>query len=243
MAPLGWKWAGFVWGYAIAWALVNDRIKLLAYKIFDPVKVEPNRDGITVAKPGAKGEPKPETEADASKPEAQTTSDSTPQISKRAYELYEQRAGSDGTAVQDWKKAELEIRSDKTKGPTKPEAMAGDLKPGAKAEPDPEAKNDATQPEAKAESQKIKPKTDQTKPEAEAQVDSSKPERKAEASKTGGEADQPEPKANNKTRSDVSPQLVKRVHELFEQLGREDVQTVQDWEREEPELQSNESKK
>ena len=23
MTPLGWKWAGFVWGYAIAWALVN----------------------------------------------------------------------------------------------------------------------------------------------------------------------------------------------------------------------------
>src|SRR5271166_6166427 len=38
MTPLGWKWAGFVWGYAIAWALVNDRIKLLAYRIFDPPK-------------------------------------------------------------------------------------------------------------------------------------------------------------------------------------------------------------
>ena len=38
MTPLGWKWAGFVWGYAIAWALVNDRVKLLAYRIFDPMK-------------------------------------------------------------------------------------------------------------------------------------------------------------------------------------------------------------
>ena len=28
MAPLGWGWAGFVWGYAIAWALVTDRVKL-----------------------------------------------------------------------------------------------------------------------------------------------------------------------------------------------------------------------
>ena len=36
MTPLGWGWAGFVWGYAIVWALVNDRLKLLAYKILDP---------------------------------------------------------------------------------------------------------------------------------------------------------------------------------------------------------------
>jgi H+-transporting ATPase len=50
MTPLGWKWAGFVWGYAIAWALINDRIKLLAYKIFDPVKAAP--------KPETKAEPK-----------------------------------------------------------------------------------------------------------------------------------------------------------------------------------------
>lgn len=38
MTPLGWKWAGFVWGYAIVWFLLNDRLKLLAYRIFDPVK-------------------------------------------------------------------------------------------------------------------------------------------------------------------------------------------------------------
>ncbi len=35
MAPLGWKWALFVWVYALAWFVVNDRIKLEAYKIFD----------------------------------------------------------------------------------------------------------------------------------------------------------------------------------------------------------------
>ncbi len=38
MTPLGWGWAGFVWGYALVWFLFNDRIKLLAYRIFDPVK-------------------------------------------------------------------------------------------------------------------------------------------------------------------------------------------------------------
>ena len=35
MTPLGWGWAGFVWGYALVWFLINDRIKLLAYRIFD----------------------------------------------------------------------------------------------------------------------------------------------------------------------------------------------------------------
>jgi H+-transporting ATPase len=38
MAPIGWGWAMFVWGYALIWFLLNDRIKLLAYRIFDPAK-------------------------------------------------------------------------------------------------------------------------------------------------------------------------------------------------------------
>ena len=38
MTPLGWSWALFVWGYALVWFLVNDRVKLLAYRIFDPTK-------------------------------------------------------------------------------------------------------------------------------------------------------------------------------------------------------------
>ena len=36
MTPLGWGWALFVWGYALVWFLVNDRVKLLAYRILDP---------------------------------------------------------------------------------------------------------------------------------------------------------------------------------------------------------------
>jgi len=35
MAPIGWQWALFVWGYALAWFLVNDRVKLAAYRVFD----------------------------------------------------------------------------------------------------------------------------------------------------------------------------------------------------------------
>jgi len=41
MTPLGWGWAAFVWGYALAWFLVNDQVKLLAYRILDPAKRKP----------------------------------------------------------------------------------------------------------------------------------------------------------------------------------------------------------
>ena len=40
MTPLGWGWALFVWGYALVWFVVNDRMKLLAYRILDVAKVE-----------------------------------------------------------------------------------------------------------------------------------------------------------------------------------------------------------
>ena len=86
MTPLGWKWAGFVWGYAIAWALVNDRIKLLAYRIFDPVK----------APLLAKTQPV----------------DLSSQIAARAYELYQERVHGESQQDQDWLEAERETRKD-----------------------------------------------------------------------------------------------------------------------------------
>jgi hypothetical protein len=72
-------------------------VKLLAYRIFNPAKAEPE--------PEAKAEPKSEAKAEP-------PSDLTPQIAKRAYELYEQRGRQDGRAVQDWEQAEREIRKD-----------------------------------------------------------------------------------------------------------------------------------
>ncbi|MFN2236226.1 MAG: plasma-membrane proton-efflux P-type ATPase, partial [Anaerolineales bacterium] len=38
MTPIGWGWALAVWGYALVWFLINDRVKLLAYRIFDSEK-------------------------------------------------------------------------------------------------------------------------------------------------------------------------------------------------------------
>jgi H+-transporting ATPase len=93
MTPLGWGWAGFVWGYALIWALLSDRLKLMAYRIFDPTK-----DPLLVKK----------------------SQDDTPQIAKRAYELYQQRGRQDGRADQDWEQAEREIRKDEAKAEPKP---------------------------------------------------------------------------------------------------------------------------
>jgi H+-transporting ATPase len=96
MTPLGWGWAGFVWAYALAWALVNDRVKLLAYRIFDPTKA-----------PLLAKEPL----------------DLTPQIASRAYELYQQRVQGESQADQDWLEAEREIRKDQA-GKTKAASMS-----------------------------------------------------------------------------------------------------------------------
>ncbi|MDQ6671790.1 MAG: plasma-membrane proton-efflux P-type ATPase [Chloroflexota bacterium] len=83
MTPLGWGWALFVWVYALAWFLVNDRVKLLAYRIFDPVQP-------------------------SSLPKKPV--DLTPQIAVRAYELYQDRVHGESQADQDWQEAEREIR-------------------------------------------------------------------------------------------------------------------------------------
>jgi H+-transporting ATPase len=40
VTPLGWKYTGIVWGYAFAWFLATDPVKLLAYKVLDTVKAE-----------------------------------------------------------------------------------------------------------------------------------------------------------------------------------------------------------
>ena len=64
---------------------MNDRVKLLAYRIFDPTKAP-----LLAKKP----------------------LDLTPQIATRAYELYEQRGRGESQADQDWLEAEREIRKE-----------------------------------------------------------------------------------------------------------------------------------
>ncbi len=309
MTPLGWGWAGFVWGYALLWFLLSDRVKLLAYRIFDPVKkagaqpetqttsqadAKPDVEGDAkastkpdakpeakaVAKDEDKAEPKsevkagskaapksdakPEVKADAtdapeseSKPDAtiepapdakaeskaettpaakagaeskpavepqreakaearpevkaKTTADLTPEIAKRAYELYEQQGHRDGQAVQNWNQAEREIRKDQAKAESEP-ALEAETKPEVKADPTTLAKTEA-KPNAEAEA----------KPPVEPQPDSKvEPQREVNANT------EPIPATGVKPASEVSPELVERVHQLYEALGREDVRAIQE---------------
>ena len=134
MTPLGWGWAAFVWGYALLWALVNDRAKLLAYAILDkhqakksanetvPEATAPKDSAAPIAStPTDSAPPKTNELADSIAPKpktpiesvkANTPTDMTPKIKKRAYEIYEQRGHNLGQAGQDWAEAEHQIRKD-----------------------------------------------------------------------------------------------------------------------------------
>ncbi|MGN6727443.1 MAG: plasma-membrane proton-efflux P-type ATPase, partial [Tepidisphaeraceae bacterium] len=40
MTPIGWAAAGWIWAYALAWFLLNDRVKLLAYRLLGSPALE-----------------------------------------------------------------------------------------------------------------------------------------------------------------------------------------------------------
>ena len=62
MTPLGWGWALFVWGYALVWFLVNDRVKLIAYWALDWIAARSAPNVRSEAALEAKVAPKPDTE-------------------------------------------------------------------------------------------------------------------------------------------------------------------------------------
>jgi F-type H+-transporting ATPase subunit b len=131
------------------------------------------------------------------KSKAKTSSDLTPQIAKRAYELYEQQGRKSDSAIQNWSQAEQEVRNPKVKVEPKPEIKAEpkpeakvEAKPETKAEPKPEAKVGA-KPETKAEP---KPEAKvEANPETKAEP---KPEAKVEA-KAEPKLDEPKPKTKS----------------------------------------------
>jgi HlyD family secretion protein len=69
-----------------------------------------------------------------------------------------------------------------------------------------------------------------TEPNSEAKAAEVKPEAKAE----------PTPEA--KAPSELTPQIIQRVHELYEALGREEVRAVQEWEKAKGEIPKDETK-
>jgi len=53
MPALDWRWAAAVWGYALVWALLSDRVKLLAYRLFDSPKAAAAARGKAAAQRAA----------------------------------------------------------------------------------------------------------------------------------------------------------------------------------------------
>ena len=185
MPPLGWGWAGFVWGYALIWFLINDRVKLLAYRILDPAKVGDKPQVKASPKPGAATEPPV-----GAKPEPVHQAKVVAMLDTKVFP-------PDGTAEAS------------TDAKVTPQIDATD----AKARILPEVRRVAT-------AEPPSPAVQQVQPEIEVKPDSG-----ANAKPESG------PEAQAGKLPEVTPQLVKRVHALYEELGREDVQAVQEAEK------------
>jgi H+-transporting ATPase len=257
MTPLGWGWAGFVWGYAIVWALLNDQVKVLAYRIFDPAK----KDGAKPKeKPESKGEPKSETKAEA-KSEVKPDTKPEDKSEVKAGAKPDAKAGDKPESAAETKpEAKAEPKPDTAKSEPKPESKA-EAKPEVKDEPKPEVKSEqkpdtkaGPEPETKAGAKpEVKPEAKpEDKPEikAGARPDAKagnkpdpkgepKPESKAEAKPETP----PEPKSDAqpepKPKSDLKPQIAQRAYELYEKRGRQSGQSDQDWDKAESELRKN----
>jgi H+-transporting ATPase len=122
MTPLGWGWALFVWGYALAWFLLNDRVKLLAYRIFDCTKAGDTPEERAQQKSKAKAGVKPDSKPEPKREAPGVAPDLAPRVAKRAYELYEKRGRKGDLADQDWQQATREIGKDDTENRPEPDA-------------------------------------------------------------------------------------------------------------------------
>jgi H+-transporting ATPase len=256
MTPLGWGWALFVWGYALAWFLVNDRIKLLAYRIFDPVKkagakLESNVESQPQAKPEINSEAAADPEpGDKAVSDVDLKRDAKPDVETGAKADPHPDDKPDAT-VEPRQDARIEPKPDsKTDGtsdiqpdpqPSASAKLQAEPKPEAEADsgPDTKAGTEATSAVApKPEANDVGANSAEAAPRLEEETASvAKPEVKTGTRPEAGIEPQIEAKAEpkhaaeDKPPSDVSPQLVERVHKLYEELGRMDVQAVQDFEK------------
>jgi H+-transporting ATPase len=188
MAPLGWRFAGMVWGYALVWFLINDRLKLMTYWILDRSKTQAK--GNVKAVDGKTESPVGTAAAKISGVAATANPEAQPDLESAAAPQAKAEAKPDAKVAQASDTKPQTTAEAKTAPVIEAKAQA---KPDAKAEPAPEAAADA-------------------KPDA-----------------TGAAAS----KVKSKLPSDLTPKLVERVHALYEELGRQDVLAVQEWEQSE----------
>jgi H+-transporting ATPase len=151
MAPLGWRFAGIVWGYALLWFLLNDRIKLLTYWILDRSKSQAKGNVKALDR---KADSKEATEAAKTKGIAATANvEATLDANVAQASDVKTETKSEKTAPAP--AAEVQAKPDAKAAPApeakpvvKPDVKA--LPPEAKTEAKPDAKS-ASAPEVKAE--------------------------------------------------------------------------------------------
>ena len=128
MAPLGWKYAGIVWGYALAWFVVNDRVKLLAYRILDRPNATAKVKAVDANRPIMPAVAAPQAKSDAQTPKAavavksvasseppaesaaKASPDLTPKLVERVHALYQELGRQDVLAAQELEKAEADTK-------------------------------------------------------------------------------------------------------------------------------------
>ena len=202
MAPLGWRYAGIVWGYALVWFLLNDRIKLLTYWVLDRSKSQAKSnvkavDGKTDVNAAAQAPPARGPESQA---ESHTDRDVAPETQ------------ADPTPRPEAKSAAEQPQATATseeKNPLAPDSKAAGAHP-ANTEPAPAPGTSAAKPAETIPSPSTGSQTDKDSAAQEAKTVAGNPA---------------------KTPTNLTPKLVERVHALYEELGRQDVLAVQELEQ------------
>jgi len=147
MTPLGW--AGRVrLGYALAWFLVTDRVKLLAYRVLDHIKAETKMEPRPPEARCKADASKPDAKADA-KPEAKPTRrPARPRRMPRRIRSPMRRAilsrkprptPPSRTTRLSRARCKRDPKPNATADASEPDANVGDPKPDAKSDSQPEA--------------------------------------------------------------------------------------------------------
>ena len=201
MTPLGWGWAGFVWGYALVWFLINDRIKLLAYRVLDRTKSKSKTGTAVLQKSEDKG-----SSASSTNAEPKTDTKEGPKADAKTEPATDSKEEPKPNVKAETKPADKTNPKPDTKEEAKPERATD-----SKEEPKPEVNAEAKPAD-----------TNEQKPDAKAD---------AKTAPSADSKEEPKPEANADTTTGLNPEIAKRAYEIFEGRSRQGGPALSDWEQ------------
>lgn len=208
VTPLGCKYAGMVWGYALAWFLAADPVKLLAYKVLNQFKAHTHTSANAKKEGKATAAPAPADDAKHA-PEAKAATTSDAKI-------------ADATPPPETKAAPpSNPPSDASPQPT----AKADAKVDAKAGPEAAAVTPTLAKPIELPALPVTAKPATVDKSAAAAPAGPKPQANAEP------APEPELETGATAPANLTPALVDRVHKLYEELGRQEVRAVEEMEK------------